>query len=99
MRNNYTVIERAPGLPPVTSPVQFDSYSEALNYLVKRNNELAKVIGGEPDAPEGVGTLYYRYLVTPIVNGTFSYWDNTKPDDGYSVKIIPTLELDEQDRD
>lgn len=62
----YAIIENTPGyLPENDDPQTFDSYSEALNELVRYNKELANELEDDENNK--------KYDVSAIVNGWFTY--------------------------
>jgi hypothetical protein len=76
MTKNYVVIENTPGyLPDNDDPPTFDSYAEAVNHTARYYKELQE----------------QGFKVTPIVNGSFTYYGkgDITFDLGRVVEIMP----------
>jgi hypothetical protein len=85
MPDNYVIIENTPGyLPEDDDPPKFDSYAEALNYLVQYNKELSE------ELDENDSSLWY---VSAIENGWFRY----KSTHGSSYRHVEIVKVEEDD--
>jgi hypothetical protein len=91
MPDNYVIIENTPGyLPEDDDPPKFDSYAEALNYLVQYNKDLSEELD-ENDNPS--------WDVEPIENGWFCYCekDGRRQDPAHQFRVVEIVKVEEDD--